>query len=146
MNDIVPSETEENDYLLDPTLRISDGRSSVSSSAEEESTRTSSESLNFASDASMMGQCHSDNDSDLLDLTLDSPLRESPASPPAAHASGMSEQGTMPKGYVVNLDSLEAESRPHSAPPLAPRQNPDGCSLSSSSSSSESVALPINEQ
>ena len=145
MRNIVPAETEENDYLLDPTLRISDGRSSVSSCTEEESTRASLESLNIASDVSMTCQCHSDNESDLLDLTVDSPLRESPASSPVAHASGMSEQATMPKGYVVNLDSLEAESRPHSAPPLAPRQNPDGCSLSSSSSS-ESVALPIDEQ
>lgn len=138
MDNFVPPDLEENDYLLDPSLRISDGQNSI------ENSRTSSESL-YEDDSSSLSRA-SDSDSELLDLGTDDdnsspyPKTTTLRLPPA---NGMSDSPLKPRDSALALDSLEAECRPQ-ALPLAPRQNPDGCSLSSTNSS-ESTALMENE-
>ena len=148
MDNFVPPEMEENDYLLDPSLRVSDGRSSVSSSTEDERTRVSSES---GSDDSPLSLEHSDSDSDLISFADEThPLSAFPptlASGATNPGLGMPTHAPWPRnrdGFVPNLDSPVAEWHPPSVLPLAPRQNPDGCSLSSSSSS-ESISQPSGE-
>ncbi len=137
MDNFVPPDLEENDYLLDPTLRISDGQLSST-----ENSRTSSESL--YDDNSTSSQRDSDSDdSELLDLGADASPHPKPTALNLPPANGMSDGPLKPRDSALALDSLEAEYRPQ-ALPLAPRQNPDGCSLSSSTSS-ESTALMENE-
>lgn len=143
MDNFVPSEIEENDYLLDPNWRVSDGRSSISSSTEDE--------RRSGSDESPLSLEHSDSDSDLINFGDEThPLSTLPptlASGVTNPGQGMPAHAPWPRnsdGFVPNLDSPVAEWHPPTVLPLAPRQNPDGCSLSSSSSS-ESISQPSSE-
>lgn len=108
---------EANDYFLDPSLRISDGQSNSSDTD---------------SILSLLSQERSDSDSDRDDqVTTMTP------SPTPPSASGMHDSDIKP------ADGLEGQPSPHWTLPLAPRQNPDGCSISSSSSDNTSTESMI---
>lgn len=146
MDDYFSPEMEENDYLLDPSLRVSDGRSSVSSSTEDERPRGSSGSLQSGSDDPPLSLGNSDSELDLINFAGEthpsSSILHTPASGATSPGPGMLAPVHWPRnreGYVQHVDSPVAEWQPPSVLPLAPRQNPDGCSLSTATSS-ESIS------
>ncbi len=125
MDNFVPPEMEDNNYILNPRLRISDGRSTTS---------TSSSSMQSLNNIPLLRQAS--DDSELLDLgcSCDDPMTTN-LTPPSLN--GMSAAD-----YMQPRDRLETQRQPHWTLPLAPRQNPDGCSLSSTTSTtSESIPL-----
>lgn len=145
MDNFAPPDSHDSNLTLDPSLRISDGRSSD----EEESVGNSDDSLavNASENSSSSFQ---NSDTELLDLCASGDswiLPPTTSSPVLTQASGMSAIGTqLPTGLVYKRDNLEAATQPHVALPLAPRQVPDGCSLCSSTSSElESLPLLDNE-
>lgn len=148
MDNFFSPETEENDYLLDPSLRVSDGQSSTSDSTEEERVRISSESIPSGSEDSILLDL-ANNDPDTMRVINESRIAVTPSvrSGSSSPRVGMPVSTHWPRngnGSNQNLDGRMEEWLPPSVLPLAPRQNPDGCSLSGSSSESISPAPSSN--
>ena len=116
---------EVHNYALTPDLRRSDGRSDGSSSVETEESRSPSPTYNSQDISSSSSTV--EETSPLLDIANDRFQR--------AYAN------TSVRSSITNLEvgNISTESQTFCPLPLDLRQDPDGCSLSSSSSESNLV-------
>ena len=116
---------EVHNYALTPDLRRSDGRSDSSSNVETEESRSPSPTYNSQDTSSSSSTV--EETSPLLDIANDRFHRA------YANTSVQSSSTNLEIGYI------STESQTFCPLPLDLRQDPDGCSLSSSSSESNLV-------